>query len=761
MIKNYKSFLNTINEANVKNQIKRSDLKIGDDVMTYGSFEDVNLEYQIGKILKMEDYGKILIEFETPFSPKFHAGYNDIGKAKHCFYIPFDNIQTNDRKEFEKIIKQIGEEKKNRAERLNAEYKEGDVIIGVGELGQYKPYVKVDGEIGIVYYSNGNGGINQEDRNERNNKIYWVGFLDRFDKNMTQDYEGLPKNKSGMNIDKIHMRIAKPDELEKYKDKLAEFQKDVEELKKVYDIGTVVIVDGSTGGIDFKSNIGVIRDVRDGGRGKKTYIIQFLTKFSNYLYDVDNIMGDRIGYPLAKGFLREATQEEKDQYKSQLKSLEEEMKEYNYDYKTGEYIVTHGNYDGIPLDGQIGTIARISGQKPRDQFNIKFITKFNNRLNYDNSYNLGRGFLSRVKGIDAKELIRKLENKEILPFQVSSAMSILLDRISIKIKNPFMMQSYFDVSNTNDMVTYLPVDKFKRLEIKDDPYKSRLRQPTKAGRFFRMLNDSLTDKEVETLVNGYKSAYDICISGLSDKLKLVSGEDVRFWYNEKNYVKGGGDLNSSCMRHSDKGPEMQMFVDNPDVIQMLILTDEHNKLLGRALVWRLVEPEGGTYMDYPYTRYEKDVELFQLYAKQRNWLTSDNGRYTSNMICALNTTKHYRMGVDALDHFDTFSYIKNDGEGDYLIKNSSDKYKRKNPIPIKEPIIEPKTLAKQDDDQPIRKEKPVIFEVGDKVIYKKEKSKYNNKIATFYVIRPDGKYVIEFDEGHNKFAANPSNVFKN
>ena len=51
MIKNYNSFLN---EANVKNKIDRKDLKIGDDVMTHGEYDGVNIDYQVGKILKME-----------------------------------------------------------------------------------------------------------------------------------------------------------------------------------------------------------------------------------------------------------------------------------------------------------------------------------------------------------------------------------------------------------------------------------------------------------------------------------------------------------------------------------------------------------------------------------------------------------------------------------------------------------------------------------------------------------------------------------
>jgi hypothetical protein len=57
------------------------------------------------KIIEMKDYGNLLIEFDESFSPKLHSGHQDIGKPKHCFYVPLDNIITNNREEFENIIK--------------------------------------------------------------------------------------------------------------------------------------------------------------------------------------------------------------------------------------------------------------------------------------------------------------------------------------------------------------------------------------------------------------------------------------------------------------------------------------------------------------------------------------------------------------------------------------------------------------------------------------------------------------------------------
>jgi len=761
MIKNYNSFLN---EANVKNKIKRSDLKIGDSVMTCGEFDGVNLEYQTGKIISMKEYGNILVEFDKSFSKKFHAGFKDIGKPGHCFYVPLENISTNNKEEFEKIIKTVGEEKRNKALRLNAQYKEGDIIVGVGRLkNRYVGgnEVNLDGEVGVVYYSAGKGSLDPADRNEKNNEIYWIGFLDRFDKNMNCDYDGIPKNRSGMNVDKIHMRLATEEEKERVAKKLNKIKSELDSLKIVFKLGDVVIVDGNYNGVVVKNEIGVVRDIQDQVGYRKQYGVQFLNNFSSYLYDINYLIGKPAGYYFPKSYVREATPEEIEKRKLDVKNLQDEITEFNYDYKVGEYVITQGSYMNLNLDGQIGIIRNIKGAKPRDFFDIEFMVDFDSQLmkigKYKNSYTINRASLSRPKeGDNIDELLKKVENNELIPFKCSSPLSMLLSRINFRLKTPFMTQSYFDTTDKNDVVSYLPLDKFKRLEKDENPYKSRLRQQIKIGKFFRMLNKDLTDKEVEIYVNGLKGAYDICISGLSNKLRLVSGEDMRFWYNGKNYVKGGGSLNGSCMQGDSKGREMQMFVDNPHVVQMLILLDDNKKLLGRANIWRLVEPYGATYMEYIYSRYDKDRELFLMFAKQRGWICADAaggrgyGQRPSNMVCLLyNAKKSYRMGVDALDHFDTFSL--RDGKGYQYLSNGSTWI-------MKEDFVMPTW-----DDAPKAEDRPGPapavgkpgFKEGDKVIYKKDGSKYYNKIATFVSARDDGKCKLIFDEDDRKLVVAP------
>lgn len=746
MLKNYNNFLNSstdkpLNEAKVKPKIERSDLKIGDRVMTNGEHDKVDLDYKSGKIIFMREYGNILIEFDNKFSKELHSGHKDIGKEGHCFYVPLSNITSNDPEEFEKIIKKAEEEKNNKDKRLAEKYKAGDVIVGIGKYKKGYPTtgIDIDGQIGVIFYQDGHD-------KDAKDLIYWVSFLDKFDPNLKTDGYGIPKNGAGYHVDKIHMRPIEPDEIQEgIKDRIDKIKAEVKSLGETYDPNEIVIVNGKAYGLDFKNEIGVVRQaINTGHKFNKNYIIHFTGQINPNLYDVNYMIGGPYGYQVPNTVIRRATPEEIEPNKDKIKSIFDQIEIYNHEYKVGDYIVAKSNNTGFDMDGQIGVIYSISGTKPSENFGVSFLVKFNDYLrdygSHKNCYNLIRSNLNPIEGTKGEDLKKQIENKEILPYQSSPILNTLLNRSEVKIKVAFSNMSYFDITKENDVITYMPLDKFKRLEKGDDPYKSRFRQQMKIGKFFRVLNNKLTDKEVEKYINSYKTNHDICVTGLSDKLKLVSGEDIRFWYNGKNYKKGGGTLNGSCMQGDNKGKEMQMFVDNPDTIQMLTLIDPSDgKLLGRALVWRLIVPSGKTYMDNVYTRFDKDKELFKMYADQHGWLSYGGGR-VGEIVCALNSKHKYKMGVDALDHFDTVSL-----RHDNLISNC-------NVSGMKNPYWE----SGEAKDKPKEPPKDARFKPGDRVIYKKEGSAYNNKGGEFLNVREsDGKYLVRFDDVAKRFAANP------
>jgi len=174
---------------------------------------------------------------------------------------------------------------------------------------------------------------------------------------------------------------------------------------------------------------------------------------------------------------------------------------------------------------------------------------------------------------------------------------------------------------------------------------SKSRNNIKIGRFVRgILGNQFSDKEIEEFVNQFKSIKD------TDKLefKLVSGEEIKKWYNPENckwYSKGS--LGSSCMQVSEKNNFFKLYTENPDTCQLLILL-EGGKLVGRALVWKLKSAEiryilpkkevrkipGVDYfMDRVYTSDDYLVNNFILYADKLGWARKPvNKTYTSKII---------------------------------------------------------------------------------------------------------------------------------
>lgn len=117
---------------------------------------------------------------------------------------------------------------------------------------------------------------------------------------------------------------------------------------------------------------------------------------------------------------------------------------------------------------------------------------------------------------------------------------------------------------------------------------------------------------------------------LAKDFKVVQGEDIKKWYNEKNYDNGGS-LGNSCMKYSECQSFFNLYIKNPKRIKMLILTDPTGKkLLGRAILWKNVyfrldgeekdERERVTFMDRIYSSDDSTVDLFKIYAAKNGWV---------------------------------------------------------------------------------------------------------------------------------------------
>jgi len=195
-------------------------------------------------------------------------------------------------------------------------------------------------------------------------------------------------------------------------------------------------------------------------------------------------------------------------------------------------------------------------------------------------------------------------------------------------------QNYIDIDK-EDTVTFLSDKKADKLEaegLDDDLYITKGRSPVKIGRFVNALfnnddiksdledymdNKEVKPKDIEEFVNLYKSTS----TDVKKEFKIVKGDDIKDWYDIKKYASDDkGTLGNSCM--ADKsGAHFNIYAKNSSC-SLLIMVDSNNKLIGRALLWKLKESpcEAKYFLDRIYTRSDADVLRFKSYADEKGFL---------------------------------------------------------------------------------------------------------------------------------------------
>lgn len=209
---------------------------------------------------------------------------------------------------------------------------------------------------------------------------------------------------------------------------------------------------------------------------------------------------------------------------------------------------------------------------------------------------------------DFGEIIRKIKNNKI-------SKSIILSYDNLK--SPI---SYIDSTKDDDIISYLPGN-ISKDTTDSESWSHNRRQTTRIGRMVKKIfGEEFTETEIEDFVNKYKSIQ----RENKTFFKIVKGEDIRKYYSEKNVVSDG-ELGNSCMRYSRCQDYLDLYVENPKKIRLLLLfsKDNENVAIGRSLLWKVDYPKkGNLLMDRIYTTNAADKNLFVRYAK-------DNGIYLS------------------------------------------------------------------------------------------------------------------------------------
>jgi hypothetical protein len=116
----------------------------------------------------------------------------------------------------------------------------------------------------------------------------------------------------------------------------------------------------------------------------------------------------------------------------------------------------------------------------------------------------------------------------------------------------------------------------------------------KVGKFLKKINNKYNPTDIEKFVTIYKSIY---LEKEADPV-IIYGEDIRKAFLIKNVAAEVGDYATNCMRYESTQEFLDIYVKNPDSVSAVILTNEDNKILSRALLWKT--NEGDIVMDRVY-----------------------------------------------------------------------------------------------------------------------------------------------------------------
>jgi hypothetical protein len=225
-------------------------------------------------------------------------------------------------------------------------------------------------------------------------------------------------------------------------------------------------------------------------------------------------------------------------------------------------------------------------------------------------------------------------------------------------------------------------DAVETTEAEDTRLWTTSRNPIRVGRLVRAVLGSakipFTDKDIEDFTNQYKATYDFA-KDILKQFDIITGDDIAYWYDHNNYVRGGGTLANSCMADVDK-EYFKIYTENANVSLVILYGDEGKiegekytaeKIKGRALLWNcLIDGTPAKFMDRIYTMQDSDVELFKQFAEKNGfWWKRNQNMDQEESICDGKTTKEARIKVvledsdwHAYPYLDTMSYLnENDG----------------------------------------------------------------------------------------------------
>jgi len=256
----------------------------------------------------------------------------------------------------------------------------------------------------------------------------------------------------------------------------------------------------------------------------------------------------------------------------------------------------------------------------------------------------------------------KIVSDELTKFLLDHNLENILDDLF----NSRNGKNYFDLSITNKgKISYLKGDRIPENKnlLFDDEYREDKAYHTKIG---KLLSDKVTQKDIQKI-----SA--LLSNRALEETKLFLSDEICKYYHENNYAEGRGQLNNSCMKYDNCQEYIKLYENfGNDIVQILVLLNENNEVMGRALFWHDVNYKDTTikYMDRVYSINDNISHIFYEYAKNNNIKYFDDDTYNNKMSIDVNISEDIPLPYfDTFKYFDDFSKL-NTCDGTYNLENT-------------------------------------------------------------------------------------------
>lgn len=179
-------------------------------------------------------------------------------------------------------------------------------------------------------------------------------------------------------------------------------------------------------------------------------------------------------------------------------------------------------------------------------------------------------------------------------------------------------------------ISYLTTERIGLIN-EEEYWTSSRRFHMKPGGFISKVFKNVSSKDVEIFSNLYRAE----VRKPQFEFKVVTGESIRNYYHYDKHASDNGSLGVSCMRYDSCQRLFNVYVENTDKISLLVMLDEYDRVMGRALLWNF---DGNKIMDRIYTINDEQLAFYF-----KKWAT-ENGYYYKAQQNWYNSIQFERLG---------------------------------------------------------------------------------------------------------------------